>query len=49
MLPDFKQQKSTQELQQVAKKHGLDAKVLQVFVDGILDRMIFDGEGLPTC
>jgi type I restriction enzyme R subunit len=42
----FKQQKSTQELQQVAKKHGLDAKVLQVFVDGILDRMIFDGEGL---
>jgi len=42
----FKQQKSTLELQQVAKKHGLDAKVLQVFVDGILDRMIFDGEGL---
>lgn len=42
----FKQQKLTEELQQVAKKHGLNANVLQDFVDGILDRMIFDGEGL---
>ena len=30
----------------IAQKHGLAAAALQTFVDGILDRMIFDGEHL---
>lgn len=42
----FKAQKSTQELGDVAAEHGLAAEALQAFVDGILRRMIFDGEQL---
>jgi len=42
----FKAEKNARELADIAAKHGLAATALQVFVDGILDRMIFDGEKL---
>ena len=42
----FKSEKSAKELAAIAAKHGLAASSLQAFVDGILDRMIFDGEQL---
>jgi len=38
-------EKNAAELAAIAQKHGL-AAALQTFVDGILDRMIFDGEQL---
>jgi type I restriction enzyme R subunit len=42
----FKAEKSAHELALMAEKHGLEASALQTFVDGIMDRMIFDGEQL---
>ncbi|MBL8854418.1 MAG: type I restriction endonuclease subunit R [Planctomycetaceae bacterium] len=42
----FKTQKNAQELAAIAARHGLATNVLQSFVDGILERMIFDGEQL---
>lgn len=42
----FKVQKETAELVGIAGKHGLATVTLQAFVDGILQRMIFDGEQL---
>ena len=42
----FKAVKATRELAQMAEKHGLASAALQAFVDGILYRMIFDGEQL---
>jgi type I restriction enzyme R subunit len=42
----FKVQKETAELAGIAGKHDLDTENLQAFVDGILRRMIFDGEQL---
>ncbi len=42
----YKVTKTTQALADVAKQHRLDAAALQGFVDGILRRMIFDGEQL---
>jgi type I restriction enzyme R subunit len=42
----FKAEKDTAELSAIAEKHGLSSIVLQGFVDGILGRMIFDGEQL---
>jgi type I restriction enzyme, R subunit len=42
----FKAEKNAKELAAIAQKHGLTAATLQTFVDGILDRMIFDGEQL---
>jgi type I restriction enzyme R subunit len=42
----FKAEKQSQELADIAKGHGLETAALQVFVDGILLRMIFDGERL---
>ena len=42
----FKMEKNARELAAIAAKHGLSTKALQTFVDGILDRMIFDGEKL---
>ena len=42
----FKAEKNTQELAAIAAKHGLATAALQAFADGILDRMIFDGEQL---
>lgn len=40
----FKAEKSSRELGEISAKHGLEAGALQGFVDGILRRMIFDGE-----
>jgi type I restriction enzyme, R subunit len=42
----FKAEKSARELADIAAKHGLAIAALQAFVDGILDRMIFDAEQL---
>jgi type I restriction enzyme R subunit len=42
----FKDQKNAAELASIAGKHGLATHALQVFVEGILERMIFDGEKL---
>ncbi|NOT84431.1 MAG: type I restriction endonuclease subunit R, partial [Methylococcaceae bacterium] len=42
----FKAAKAARELSQMAKTHGLSSDALQAFVDGILYRMIFDGEQL---
>jgi type I restriction enzyme, R subunit len=42
----FKADKNARELADIAAKHGLAISALQTFVDGILDRMIFDGEQL---
>ncbi len=42
----FKSEKFAQELSAIAQKHGLEPPALQAFVDGILSRMIFDGEQL---
>lgn len=42
----FKAEKQCQELAELAQRHGLETAALQVFVDGILLRMIFDGEQL---
>ena len=42
----FKEEKDSKELAAIAARHGLAAEPLQSFVDGILDRMIFDGEQL---
>ncbi len=44
----FKAEKSATELAAVAARHGLATEALQSFVDGILDRMIFDGEHLSN-
>ncbi len=42
----FKAEKNAKELAAIAARHGLATVALQSFVDGILDRMIFDGEQL---
>ena len=42
----FKAEKNAQQVAAVAARHGLVTAALQSFVDGILDRMIFDGERL---
>ena len=42
----FKAEKSTRELVEIAARHELAAEALQAFIDGILRRMIFDGERL---
>ena len=42
----FKTEKNIQVLSQIAQKHGLEPAALQAFADGILHRMIFDGEQL---
>ena len=42
----FKAEKNAKELATIASKHSLATAALQTFVDGILDRMIFDGEHL---
>ncbi|WP_246504752.1 type I restriction endonuclease subunit R [Microvirga antarctica] len=42
----FKAEKNAAELAGIAGKHGLAAETLHGFVDGILQRMIFDGEAL---
>ena len=42
----FKAEKQSQELADIANRNGLETAALQAFVDGILLRMIFDGERL---
>jgi type I restriction enzyme R subunit len=42
----FKEEKSAKELAAIAANHGLETSSLKHFVDGILRRMIFDGEKL---
>ena len=42
----FKAEKNAKELATIASKHQLATAALQTFVDGILDRMIFDGQHL---
>lgn len=42
----FKSEKFASQLAGVAEKHGLETAALQGFVDGIMQRMIFDGEVL---
>ena len=42
----FKAEKDATELATIATSHGLATAALQTFVDGILQRMIFDGEQL---
>ena len=42
----YKVARTAQAIAEVAAKHGLDTGALQAFVDGILRRMIFDGEAL---
>ena len=42
----FKAEKEAAELAGIANEHGLPSVALQAFVDGILQRMIFDGEQL---
>jgi type I restriction enzyme R subunit len=43
---EFKTEKGAAELSRIADKHQIAAESLQKFVDGTLDRMIFDGEEL---
>jgi type I restriction enzyme R subunit len=42
----FKAEKNAKELAAIAARHGLATAALQAFVEGILERMIFDGEQL---
>ena len=42
----FKADKHASQLATIAEKHSLDAPTLQSFVDGVIRRMIFDGEQL---
>jgi type I restriction enzyme, R subunit len=42
----FKAEKNAKQLAAVAEKHGLEVASLRTFVDGIIRRMIFDGEQL---
>lgn len=42
----FKEKKFTEEIIAIADKHGLSPVSLQSFVDGIVERRIFDGEKL---
>jgi type I restriction enzyme R subunit len=42
----FKTEKHAKALADIAARHGLDAAALQTFVDGILRRMVFDGDQL---
>jgi type I restriction enzyme, R subunit len=42
----FKKEKDGAELASMAAEHGLDAAALQAFVDGILQRLVLDGERL---
>lgn len=42
----FKAKKADSELKALADRHALETDRLKTFVDGILDRMIFDGEQL---
>lgn len=42
----FKKEKAVKKMMAIASKHGIETGSLQFFVDGIMGRMIFDGEKL---
>jgi type I restriction enzyme R subunit len=42
----FKYEKFARRLTEIAGKHGIKTKELEGFIDGIMQRMIFDGEVL---
>jgi type I restriction enzyme R subunit len=42
----FKEKKATSVINEIAESHGIDNERLNVFIDEILNRMIFDGEKL---
>ena len=42
----FKAEKFAEKINETAQNHGLEAEALKAFVDGIISRMIFDGEQL---
>lgn len=42
----FKDEKSAQELLDIAEKHNITSESLKAFIDEILNRMLFDGEKL---
>lgn len=42
----FKEDKFVESLKTISQKHGLQTEALKSFVDGIMSRMIFDGEQL---
>jgi len=42
----FKTEQKSRQLRAIAQGHGLEVQALQAFVDGIMARMIFDGEQL---
>ncbi len=44
----FKKEKDSAELADIATRHQLAPAALQAFVDGVLQRMIFDGEALSS-
>jgi len=43
---NFREEKSAKELAVIAHKHGIAIKPLKTLVDGVVERMIFDGEAL---
>ncbi len=42
----FREQKNNSKITVLAEKHGIEAQDLQVFIQEIIERMIFDGENL---
>ncbi len=42
----FKAEKFAKQINETAQKHGLETEALKAFVEGIISRMIFDGEQL---
>lgn len=42
----FKEEKATKEIQEIAEKQGITTESLNAFIDEIMNRMIFDGEKL---
>lgn len=42
----FKEQKNNEEINIIAGKHGIEIQSLQLFIQDIIDRMVFDGEKL---
>lgn len=42
----FREQKNNQEINIIAQKYGIEPQSLQLFIQEIIDRMVFDGEKL---
>ncbi|WP_281168255.1 type I restriction endonuclease subunit R, EcoR124 family [Pedobacter glucosidilyticus] len=43
---NFREEKAAKELAVIANKHGIAVKPLKTMVDGVVERMIFDGDAL---